>query len=389
VKHPMNAASRLPKSIIIPLLASAAFISIAQCAVAQTEEPTSNYIQVAEDNRSFEFAESGKPFKPFGFNYDHDRGGRLLEDYWYHEWPAIEEDFREMRDLGANVARIHLQFGKFMDSPTEPNVRALDQLEKLLALAKETGIYLDLTGLGCYHKDDVPEWYDALSEAERWDAQAEFWKAVAERCASSDMIFCYDLMNEPVVPGGDEARDDWLGPGFAGKHFVQFITLDRRGRERWTIARDWIDHLVGAIRKEDPHHMITVGFVPWSLDRPGLTSGFIPSKVADNLDFLAMHIYPESDKTDEAIETVRGFHEVGKPVVVEEFFPLKCSLDELETFMDRADAMVAGWIGFYWGQTREQLREEETMQSAIIASYLDLLHRRLAPDAPARQPSDG
>ena len=59
-----------------------------------------------------------------------------------------------------------------------------------------------------------------------------FWEAVSAACAGSPAIFCYDLMNEPVVPGGEQPQENWLGPPFAGKHFVQFITRDRRGRPR-------------------------------------------------------------------------------------------------------------------------------------------------------------
>ena len=81
-------------------------------------------------------------------------------------------------------------------------------------------------------------------------------------------------MNEPVVPGGQRKPGDWLGPPFAGKHFVQVITLDQRGRPRPEIAREWIHGLVQAIRKHDRKHLVTVGLVDWSLDRPGLTSGF-------------------------------------------------------------------------------------------------------------------
>ena len=92
-------------------------------------------------------------------------------------------DFGEMKDLGANVVRVHLQFGKFMKRPDEPDPRALDRLGKLVALAEQTGLYLDLTGLGCYRKRDVPAWYDALDEPARWAAQARFWEAVAARCA--------------------------------------------------------------------------------------------------------------------------------------------------------------------------------------------------------------
>ena len=61
-----------------------------------------------------------------------------------------------MKQLGANVVRIHLQLGKFMDGPDKPNEKALDRLGKLVALAERTRLYLDLTGLGCYHKKDVP-----------------------------------------------------------------------------------------------------------------------------------------------------------------------------------------------------------------------------------------
>ena len=87
--------------------------------------------------------------------------------------------------------------------------------------------------------------------------------------------------------------------------------------------------LAAAIRKEDKRHLVTVGLVDWSLDRPGLTSGFVPKAIADDLDFLCVHLYPETGKVDEAIETLKGFA-VGKPVVIEETFPLKCSREEFE-----------------------------------------------------------
>jgi hypothetical protein len=192
-------------------------------------------IRVGKDGKGFVLETSSRPFIPWGFNYDHDETGRLLEDYWEAEWAKVEEDFVEMRRLGANVVRVHLQFGKFMAAADRPNTAALDRLVKLLRLAERERLYLDLTGLGCYHKKDVPAWYDKLSEKDRWDAQARFWEAVAGRCADSPAVFCYDLMNEPVVPGGKRKDGDWLGPPFAGKHFVQVITLDqadRPGRHR-------------------------------------------------------------------------------------------------------------------------------------------------------------
>jgi len=334
------------------------------------------WVRVADDNRSFVLKMSRRQFVPWGFNYDHQEGsGRLIEDYWDEEWATVEEDFQEMKQLGANVVRIHLQFGTFMEAADKPNMHSLDQLVRLVKLAEETGLYLDLTGLGCYHKKDVPPWYDRLDEQERWDAQAVFWEAVAARCANSPAIFCYDLMNEPTVPG-NKKRDDWLGKGFGGKHFVQFITLSAAGRPRHEIARKWISHLVAAIRKHDRRHLVTVGLVPWSLDRPGLTSGFIPEKVTDELDFIAMHIYPEKGKVDEALETLKGFAAVGKPVVIEEIFPLKCGADELGEFIDKSRKHATGWIGFYWGKTPDEYRPARTIREAIVLSWLELFQEK-------------
>lgn len=331
-------------------------------------------VQVARDGRGFVLGQAGKPFVPWGFNYDHDEQGRLLEDYWDAEWKSVAEDFREMKGLGANVVRIHLQFGRFMKGPAEPNQDALKQLARLLRLAEATGLYLDLTGLGCYHSKDVPAWYDRLDEPKRWAAQAAFWEAVAGRSAQSPAVFCYDLMNEPVVPGGNKKQDNWLGPAFAGKHFVQFITRDRAGRPRPDIAGAWVERLAAAVRRRDRRGLVTVGLVPWSLDRPGLTSGFVPQKVAGPLDFVCVHLYPETGKLDEAIQTLKGFS-IGKPMVVEETFPLKCSPADLEKFFDRSRGSACGWIGFYWGKTPEEHRRSATIRDAIMLGWLDLFRK--------------
>jgi hypothetical protein len=312
---------------------------------------------------------------PWGFNYDHDEKGRLLEDYWEKEWPKVAQDFVEMRDLGANTVRIHLQVGRFLKSPDEPDHGSLGHLARLVSLAEETGLYLDLTGLGCYHKADVPAWYDALDETRRWEAQARFWETVAATCAKSPAIFCYDLMNEPVVPGGDRKPGDWLGPPFGGKHFVQFITLSQGNRARSDIARAWVERLVKAVRQHDRRGLVTVGLVDWSLERPGLTSGFVPDKVAQPLDFVAVHVYPKKGEVEKALETLRGFA-IGKPVVIEETFPLLAPLPEFERFLKESEKVAAGWIGFYWGKTPAELRQANSLADALMLGWLELFEKR-------------
>jgi len=368
----MKACAELIENIVLFVFS---VINVIAPTVAQCREL--EWVRVSENKRSFVLEKSGETFVPWGFNYDHDREGRLLEDYWNSEWDIVEQDFREMKQLGANVVRIHLQVGKFMKGPNEPSEATLEQLGRLVGLAERLQLHLDITGLGCYHKKDVPQWYDKLAEQQRWDVQARFWEAIAQRCAGSPAVFCYDLMNEPVV-GGRGKRTDWLGPAFAGKHFVQFISLEQAGRARTAIAVQWIRRLSAAIRKYDDRHLITVGLVPWSLERKGLTSGFVPEKVVDELDFISVHLYPERSKLAEAIEILAGFC-VGKPVVIEETFPLKCSCAELQRFIEDSRRYACGHIGFYWGKTPEECRSSNRIGDALMLGWLEFFQKRASP----------
>lgn len=326
-------------------------------------------IVVADDGGKFVFADSKKIFVPWGFNYDHDGSGALLEDYWHEKWKTVEQDFAEMKELGATVVRVHLQFGRFMDSVDEPNAKNLAKLAELLKVAERTGLYLDITGLGCYHKQDVPKWYDELDESKRWQAQANFWRAIAKTCRDSPAVFCYDLMNEPTVPG-NQKRDDWLGPGFGGKHFVQFITLSAAGRDRTDIAEAWTKTLVAALREEDKRTLVTVGLVPWSLpDRPGLYSGFDPKRIGRHLDFIAVHLYPRTDKVDEALETLAGF-DLGKPLLIEETAALHSSMEQFDQFLEKSSKRAEGYLSFYWGVTPDELAASEELKPRIFLAWL-------------------
>lgn len=341
-----------------------------------------DWIVVDATGRGFAGAPSGRAFIPWGVNYDHDEHGRLLEDYWAADWPKVVEDFGEIRALGANVVRIHLQVGRFMNGPTEPNSPALARLEQLVRLAERNGLYLDLTGLGCYLKSDVPPWYDALGEAERWEVQARFWEAVAVRCEASPAIFCYDLMNEPVVPGAARAPGDWLAPPFAEKyHYVQFITLDPAGRPRAEIARAWLERLSQAIRLHDRRHLITVGLIPDPPPRPGQLSGFEPDVIAPAVDFFSIHVYPDGQRMDDALALVRAFAGFGKPVVIEELFPLRCSVEQLADFLRTAGPHAAGCLSFYWGKPLNECAQSGELGEAVLAAWLRVFLGEPSPRA--------
>ena len=103
----------------------------------------------------------------------------------------------------------------------------------------------------------------------------------------------------------------------------------------------------------------------------------MPEKVATELDFVAVHIYPQAGKVDDALKTLKGFN-IGKPVIVEETFPLKCSAKELEEFIDKAtqDKLAAGWVSFYWGKPPEELRKSKQFADAILADWLERFEKR-------------
>jgi dienelactone hydrolase len=329
------------------------------------------WIEVCKDKSGFVGTHSGRRFVPWGFNYDRDYKSRLLEDYWEAEWPTVAEDFREMKQLGANVVRMHLQFARFMEAPDRPNKKSLERLGALLKLAEETGLYLDLTGLACYRKKDVPAWYSSMAEKERWAAQARFWEAIATCCANSPAVFCYDLMNEPIVPAGKGKPGDWLTGELGGFTYCQYISLDQAGRPRPEIARRWVAQLALAIRKHDQRHLITVGLLPNSLKGSAWASGFEPDTIAGKLDFVCVHLYPKTGQLKEDLKLLQGFG-VGKPVVIEEIFPLSCTATELRQFLEGSRKDAAGWIGFYWGQTPAELVKSASIGDSITAAWLKL-----------------
>ena len=340
-------------------------------------------VRPSEDGSDFVGAESGRTVKLWGVNYDHDGDGRLLEDYWAEEWPTVVADFREIRELGANVVRIHLQVGRFLDAPDRPDAENLERLGRLIRLAEAEGLYLDLTGLGCYHKADVPDWYNALDEPGRWGAQANFWRSVAKVAADSPAVFCYDLMNEPILPG-EGGESEWLGGEFAGKSFVQRIALNLDGRDREAVAKAWVETLVGAIREVDDRHMVTIGVIPWALTFPGAKPLFHGPEVGRSLDFVSVHFYPKSGEIAKALEALQVY-ELGKPLVVEECFPLASSAEELGEFIDRASDRVDGWISFYWGRSIAENEAKGDLSGAIVAGWL----REFQARSPFRTPETG
>jgi lysophospholipase L1-like esterase len=333
-------------------------------------------ITTSSDGTYFVMAGSNSRFTPWGFNCGFDDDGRINGAKWIEHWPTVVNEFKDMKSLGANVLRVHLQTTKIMSTPTEPNQQALAEFAQVLKLAEGMGLYLDITGLACYNADDVPAWYNDMNEPQRWAVQGRFWEAVSGLCSKSPAVFCYDLMNEPVVSLDPNGKHEWLAGKFGGKSYVQRLTQDMATRTQEQVARAWVDTLVSAIRKHDRHHMITVGEIPWAIVWPGAKPFFASKAIGQNLDFASIHVYPEKGKVAQSIKVVEGY-QLGKPIVIEELFPLGCSQDEVDQFIDGTSKTAAGWISHYWRKrVGVQVSDQTEVADLLMENWLNYFQKK-------------
>jgi cellulase (glycosyl hydrolase family 5) len=337
-----------------------------------------SWIVVNKSGDGFVLASTGARFIPWGLNYQRDERFRLLEDYWNDGgpdgWAKVERDFREMKRLGANVVRIELQLGKFMDGPGKPNSNSLGRLAKLIDFAEQLGVYLDVTGLGTFRVSDVPSWYRDLGEPERWNVQAEFWSAVAKTAANRRGVFAYNVMNEPLVATEKRQAGEWTHPlEIEGLHFLEYIDLDPAGRTAPEIARAWLRQMTRAIRAHDPRHLITMGMF-WLADVDPEKLPITPSVIASEVDFVAVHVYPRAGKVDAALDYVASYRR-GKPVVVEETYPLNCSPEEYADFLRRSRGVASGWVGQFWSLGPEDLKGRTDVASVLLLESLTAFQR--------------
>src|SRR5262245_51101815 len=270
-----------------------------------------DFVKLSPDKKGFVLDPSGDRYVPWGHNYGSvDIMQRLARDP-----ERVEREFAAMKAAGTTVARVHPEMPALLLGPSEANPQGIDRLRRLLAMAEKAGIYLQITGLACYKIDNRMAWYDALDDEGRWKTQEFFWSTVAEACAKSPAVFCYDLVNEPAA--GGSRTDGWYMGRMDNVEFCQRLTLDQPQRSGDDIFREWTRRMVVAIRKHDQKHMITLGMLPF----PGAYK-----VAAEQLDFVSPHLYPQSKKVDAEIELLKKF-DVGKPIVIGETFPLSCGVD--------------------------------------------------------------
>ena len=125
--------------------------------------------------------------------------------------------------------------------------------------------------------------------------------------------------------------------------------------------------------------LITVGAIPWALVWPNAKPVFYSPEVSPALDFVSIHLYPKKGEVDKAL-TAMAVYDIGKPLVIEETFPLECGLEEMDDFLKRSRPRAEGYISFYWGRTVKEYAaaKEDPLAAAIMGAWLKQF-QKLAP----------
>ncbi len=93
------------------------------------------------------------------------------------------------------------------------------------------------------------------------------------------------------------------------------------------------------------------------------------------MDFVSLQLYPEKGKVTEALATLRDFT-VGKPVLIDEPFPLHCSVAEFGEFVCQSGEVANGWLGFYWGRTPAECRAPDEIADAMTLGWLEFFRHQ-------------
>jgi len=291
-------------------------------------------IRVATGGRTF-VTEAGKPFVPLGVNYYRPGTGWAPQLWKQFNAEAARRDFARLRELGGNCVRVFISFGSFYSKPGALDDEGLKKFDQFLAIAEEAGFYVHPTGPD--HWETLPEWArcDHFANEAFLRALEDFWRLFAARYRGRNVIFAYDLLNEPSV-GWDSADmrlrwNAWLkqryaSPADAAKawgadaatiHWGEVAVppkQDALGSQRLLDyqhfreerADDWTRRQAAAIKAVDPAALVTVGLLQSSVPATGGGAhwpAFRPSRQAKFLDFLEVHFYPNA----------RGLYDYTKP----------------------------------------------------------------------------
>ncbi len=349
------------------------------------EPPKMRLIEVKADGHGFVESDSGQPYIVFGTNYYDPHTGWAPKIWRRFDAEKVRRHFQAMSTLGVNCARIFLTAGSFQPSAETIDEQSLKKLDILIKIASDTGIRLLLTGPD--HWEGQPSYWkpDRFAGEDALQAIEHFWEVIGSRYRGEPAIFAWDLLNEPHLPWFVEHWRPYWNTWLQNKYgswgslktaWEEELTESERwgkvavpenrpdsGNPRlrdWQLFREhladqWVRRQVEAVRKADPTHLITVGYIQWSyplirMGNPSRYSAFNPHRQAGLLDFVTIHFYPT----------------LGNPFGSEEKWASNLSyLQAVLAYCHTSKPVVLGEYGWYGGgapQNHPYLSEEEQSQ---------------------------
>ena len=212
-------------------------------------EPTdrARFVRMEES----QFIVNGRPFFPAGVNYYPQKSPWSL--FWKQYNPkVIRADFRRIRELGLNTARVFVNFHDFGKGKVPPE--RLDQLENLLDLAGEQNLKVLVTLF-----DFVGDY--RLLNLTATDRQLE---QILTRLNRHPALLAWDLKNEPDLDFKHHDPDD---------------------------VKEWLGWIAGRARQFDPNHLITIG---WAYPENA-------HLLANQVDFVSFHSYRSLEQLEQGI----------------------------------------------------------------------------------------
>ncbi len=346
-------------------LAALVGVAVGLSIISSAAEPSKMELIVTRaDGRGFVERDSGRSYIVFGTNYYDPHTGWAPKLWRRFDAEKVREHFQVMSKLGVNCARVFLTAGSFQPKAEAIEEQSLEKLDVLIKIARETDIRLLLTGPD--HWEGQPSYWkpDRFAGEAALQALEHFWDVLGRRYQGEPAMFAWDLLNEPHLPWYVEQWrprwNAWLQKTYGSWESLKAAWGDELTEgERWGkvavaknqpdsanprlrdwqlfrehLADRWVRRQVEAIRRADPTHLITVGYIQWSypLIRPGNPSrysAFNPHRQARWLDFVTIHFYPtfgnpfgSEENWGENLgylQAVLAYGHTSKPVVLGEY----------------------------------------------------------------------
>lgn len=393
------------------------FCLLAVCHVCGVRGEDTPWIEVDPGSHTaLRRQDDGRPFVAVGVNYFGPHMG-WAPKLWHRFEPALfRQHLQLLRDQGFNTIRVFLTLDSFHRQPGVVHEEGAEKFRELIAICRD--LELRVVPSGPDHWEGIPDWLhnkDPFADEEVLQAHELWWERFTGLFRDEPVILAWDLLNEPSIRWKSDAMqakwNDWLQREYGTLEAV--AAAHQRGAEqlgqlgaiaippaepalndpqlydyqrfRETIADQWTQRLVAAIRRSGARQLVTVGHIQWAgtvyLPAVQHYAAFNLSDNARHVDFTTIHFYPiagpNPSQGQEGIERNAQYleallhecHQGGKPVMIGEFawygggdiragdrvtMPTQTEDDQVawnRRLLDVSRGRVCGWLHWAFADT--------------------------------------